>query len=424
MIVIVTLTSPGVDVGPFNLFSNVNLVTPLVSSISRAALIAGYTLNSVPDAATFIRVTSTGTCTNSLDINIVNPAITTTTSTTTNGGTTTSTTTVSTPTTTTTTTNPLTSCQQWRNDSAQQATISYTPCGSTTPINNYVLATTSSVCAVYGSVTVTVGSPLTLVGSCSVPTTTTTTTTNTTPTTTTTSTRPITTTTTTTSGGGGGTTTTSTTRLTTTTTTTAAQQWYQITNCSTSATTTTAAYPVGTFAINARVNDLSSNVYRITAIYSSNPGGAGLFIGNLGATGCPSVPSTTTTTTQPAFVATNILVIANTAQGPSQDCLGTFYPVDVTTVTATLYNQYGAIMNAVNTITVTVNASYNPCYGGSTPTIYTITINAGSSSGSVNWNSSATVDCGQNNCVLETITYDCAASNTASLPFRAGTITC
>jgi hypothetical protein len=147
MIVIVTLTSPGANTGPFNLFSNVNLVNPLVTGISRAALISGYTLNSVPDNATFIRATSTGTCTNSLDINIVNPA---------------------TPTTTTTTTNPLTSCQRWRNDAAQQATITYTPCGSSTPVNNYVLATTSSVCAVFGSVTVTIGDPLTLVGSCTV----------------------------------------------------------------------------------------------------------------------------------------------------------------------------------------------------------------------------------------------------------------
>lgn len=70
MNVLVTLTSPGASVGPFNLYSSIDLINPLVTGISRAALIAGYTLNSVPDSATFIRVKSTGTCTNSIDINI------------------------------------------------------------------------------------------------------------------------------------------------------------------------------------------------------------------------------------------------------------------------------------------------------------------------------------------------------------------
>ena len=65
-------------------------------------MVAGYTLNSVPDAATYIRVTSTGTCTNSLNINITNPS--TTTTTTTSSGTTTTTTTSGGGGTTTTTT--------------------------------------------------------------------------------------------------------------------------------------------------------------------------------------------------------------------------------------------------------------------------------------------------------------------------------
>ncbi len=81
MIVVVTLTSPGASTGPFNLFSSANLVTPLATGVSRTALVAGYTLNSVPDAATYIRVTSTGTCTNSLNINITSPTTTTTTTT-------------------------------------------------------------------------------------------------------------------------------------------------------------------------------------------------------------------------------------------------------------------------------------------------------------------------------------------------------
>ncbi len=100
MIVIVTLTNPGADTGPFNLFSSVDLVTPLATGVLKSALVAGYTLNSVPDLATYIRVTSTGTCTNSLNINITNPTTTTTTSTSTS----TSTTSTSSTTTTSTTT--------------------------------------------------------------------------------------------------------------------------------------------------------------------------------------------------------------------------------------------------------------------------------------------------------------------------------
>jgi len=112
------------------------------------------------------------------------PPTTTTTSTSTSTSTTTSTST-STSTTTTTTTSILTSCQEWRNDTLEEATVTYTPCNSVTPVSGYALATTSSICAVFGSVTVTVGGPLTEVGSCNTPGPTTTTTSSTTTTTTT-----------------------------------------------------------------------------------------------------------------------------------------------------------------------------------------------------------------------------------------------
>lgn len=111
MIVIVTLTSPGTSTGPFNLFSSQNLINPLVTGISRSALVSGYTLNSVPDAATFIRALSTGTCTNSLDINITTP---TTTTTTTAAPTTTTTSTTAAPSTTTTTTTAITHAHSFR----------------------------------------------------------------------------------------------------------------------------------------------------------------------------------------------------------------------------------------------------------------------------------------------------------------------
>jgi hypothetical protein len=92
MTVLVTLTLAGTDVGPFNLYSNVDgYTTALATGVSRTALVAGYNLLNVPDNASVIRVQSTGTCTNYLDILLSGATTTTTTSTSTS--TTTSTTT-------------------------------------------------------------------------------------------------------------------------------------------------------------------------------------------------------------------------------------------------------------------------------------------------------------------------------------------
>jgi hypothetical protein len=228
MNVLITLTTAGADTGPFNLYSNVdNYTTAFETNISKGILVAGYTSTIVPPGTTAIRVWSMGICANYVNITLTVPATTTTTTTSAPVGTTTTTTTaapvvttsttttyVGPATTTTTTTRPVTttttttsggggtttttttaagttsttsttsttttsifvSCQQWRNDTLEEATITYTPCGSGTPVSGYALATTSSVCAVYGSITVTVGGPLTLVGACSAPSTTTTTT--------------------------------------------------------------------------------------------------------------------------------------------------------------------------------------------------------------------------------------------------------
>ena len=226
---LITLTTAGADTGPFNLYSNVdNYTTAFETNISKGILVAGYTSTIVPPGTTAIRVWSMGICANYVDIILTVPATTTTTTTAAPVGTTTSTTTTAAPvattsttttyvgpatttttttapstttttttsggggtttttttaagttsttsTTSTTTTNILSSCEEWRNDTLEEATITYTPCGSVTPVSNYALATSSSVCAVYGSITVTVGGPLTLVGQCYAPTTTTTTT--------------------------------------------------------------------------------------------------------------------------------------------------------------------------------------------------------------------------------------------------------
>lgn len=71
MIVKITLTTAGIDTGPFNIFSDAdNFATPIVTGVSKSSLIAGYDVVNTPDAATIMRVTSTGTCTNSINIPI------------------------------------------------------------------------------------------------------------------------------------------------------------------------------------------------------------------------------------------------------------------------------------------------------------------------------------------------------------------
>lgn len=106
--VLVTLTTAGVDSGPFSLYSDADgYAVPIVTGVSRAALLAGYLL-SVPDAATTIKVLSTGVCTN-FDLIPISLTTTTTTSTSTSTTTSTSTSTSTTSTSTSTTTSTTTS---------------------------------------------------------------------------------------------------------------------------------------------------------------------------------------------------------------------------------------------------------------------------------------------------------------------------
>ncbi len=111
MNVLITLTNPGVDTGPFNIYTNVdNYVTAVATNISRVTLISGYNAT-VPSTADTVKVESTGTCTSSIYLTVIQPTTTTTTSTsstttTTSSSTTTSTTTANPGTTTTTTTVP------------------------------------------------------------------------------------------------------------------------------------------------------------------------------------------------------------------------------------------------------------------------------------------------------------------------------
>jgi hypothetical protein len=107
---LITLTTAGADTGPFNLLSNVDsYVTPFETNIAKSSLVAGYTTNLVPDAATIIRLQSSNSfCTNYINLTYPTTTTTSTTSTTTTPPptTTTTTTTTTTSTTTTTTTAP------------------------------------------------------------------------------------------------------------------------------------------------------------------------------------------------------------------------------------------------------------------------------------------------------------------------------
>jgi len=203
MNVLITLTTAGVDTGPFNLYSNTDsYVTAFQTNIAKSLLVAGYTSTVVPAGTNTIRVKSTGTCTNYIDISVVG------------SGTTTTTTTNIVPTTTTTTTQVVTY-------------YNVVLCGTSTPSvirhngpNNVTLGvvvqSSNGQCYTVSSVGTgpeTVGTLLTQFNDCvtcqgAPP-----------PTTTTTTTSPA-TTTTTTSAGSPTTTTTTTIPVTTTTTTT------------------------------------------------------------------------------------------------------------------------------------------------------------------------------------------------------------
>lgn len=69
MNILVTITSAGANTGPFNIYGNAdNYATPLASNVAKSALQVGYTLNNVSDSITSIRIYSTGTCNNYIDL--------------------------------------------------------------------------------------------------------------------------------------------------------------------------------------------------------------------------------------------------------------------------------------------------------------------------------------------------------------------
>lgn len=78
MQVLITITA-GASTGPFKIYGNLNnFATPIISGLTRAQLVAGYTAT-VPDGTTIVRVMSYGVCFKEIDITITGPVITTTT---------------------------------------------------------------------------------------------------------------------------------------------------------------------------------------------------------------------------------------------------------------------------------------------------------------------------------------------------------
>jgi hypothetical protein len=93
MTVLITLTTAGSDTGPFNLYSNIDgFFTAFATSVSKLALVAGYTSTVVPNFTSIVQVRSTGVCTNFININVTGAPTTTSTTTSTSSTTTTSTT--------------------------------------------------------------------------------------------------------------------------------------------------------------------------------------------------------------------------------------------------------------------------------------------------------------------------------------------
>lgn len=91
MNILIDLTTAGVDTGPFDLYSNVDsYATAFDTNVSRHELMSGYITDLAPVGTTFIRVKSTGACTNYINIEI-DPTTTTTTSSTTSTSTSTTT---------------------------------------------------------------------------------------------------------------------------------------------------------------------------------------------------------------------------------------------------------------------------------------------------------------------------------------------
>jgi hypothetical protein len=70
MQVLITATSIGGNAGPFDIYQDFDsYVTPVATGITRSQILSGYTVT-VNDAATIVRLISSGTCTNTTNITL------------------------------------------------------------------------------------------------------------------------------------------------------------------------------------------------------------------------------------------------------------------------------------------------------------------------------------------------------------------
>lgn len=135
MTVEIILTTAGSDLGPFDLYSDVDgYTTAFESGISKTTLEAGYTSNLVPTGTTIIRVMSVGEfCDNYIDLAVTTTTTTSTSTSTSTTTSTTSTTTSTSSTTTTTTTAVLEECALFTIQANPLGThvVECIPCGGT-----------------------------------------------------------------------------------------------------------------------------------------------------------------------------------------------------------------------------------------------------------------------------------------------------
>jgi hypothetical protein len=110
-----------------------------------------------------------------------------------------------------------------------------------------------------------------------------------------------------------------------------------------------------------------------------------------------------------AIITTNKVSVSDASVGTeSIVCLGSSYTNDVRRVTATLVDSSGNTQtNFGAPITVEVKFDLGLCYGGSTTTLLNVVIPYGSSVGTLDYYSTAYVDCGSSPCTTETLTVDC-----------------
>ena len=124
------------------------------------------------------------------------------------------------------------------------------------------------------------------------------------------------------------------------------------------------------------------------------------------ATGAPTfTPTPTPTVTSQS---SGCVTMNQSTSTESITCLGNSYTNTITRVTATLGN-----ISSVN-VTIRVNCTRTPCYGGGSLDYYDITILSGQISNYIDITTFAYVDCGQGSCEQETLSIDSYQSQTTN----------